>query len=72
VESLPPEAPIAILSPGEKRLVDVMVWWISSSKIWMKHGLHSFWWFLGRMMSARLAWQMAQSVGAILNITHVY
>ena len=65
VESLPPDAPIAIRSPGEKREVEVIVWWISASKTSMKHALQSFWWFFGRIIRAREALQMAQGTGAI-------
>jgi hypothetical protein len=65
VESFPPYAPIAIRSPGEKSLEEVIVWWISSSKMEMKQGLQSFWWFFGRIIKARASLQMAQGAGAI-------
>lgn len=66
VESFPPDAPIAIRSPGEKRDVVVMVWWISSSKMVIKQPLQSFWWFFGRIIKARAVLHMAQREGAIL------
>ena len=47
VESLPPEAPIATLSPGLKRLLEVMVWCTSDSRVWKKQALQRVWLFFG-------------------------
>ncbi len=68
MESLPPEAPIAICSPGKKIALVVMVLWISVSKRVMKQGLQSFWWFLGRIMRAREVEQRAQGVVGMVKV----
>lgn len=68
MESLPPEAPIAICSPGEKSALVVMVLWISVSKRVRKQDLQSFWWFLGRIMRAREEKQRAQGAGGMVNV----
>jgi len=66
VESLPPEAPMAIRSPGWKSEWLLMVLLISVSKRVRKQGLQSFWWFLGRIIRAREVWHRAQMVGGMV------
>ena len=63
--SLPPLAPMATRSPRKKREEEVMVSWTSVSNMVRKQVLHSFWRFLGRMMTALASWQLKQSVGGI-------
>ena len=58
---------MAIRSPGLKREFAVIVWWISVSKMVIKQLLQSFWWFLGRMITARSRWHQAHGVGGIIN-----
>lgn len=53
-------------SPGAKRACVVMVVWISVSKAWRKQARQSLWWFLGRRIRAREAWQDWQREGAMV------
>ena len=66
MESLPPEAPMAILSPRWKSALEVMVEWISASKAAKKHSLQTRWWVLGRRIRARVVWQRTQGEDGML------
>ena len=67
MESLPPEAPMAMRSPAWKSWLVNIVLWISVSKILVKQVLQSFWWFLGRIIRAREVLQRAQGeVGIVV------
>lgn len=59
---------MAMRSPRWNRLVERIVWWISVSKTWMKHGLQSFEWSFGRRISARFVLHTAQSEGGMLAV----
>ena len=61
--SLPPEAPIATLSPGWKRLADVMVSATSDSKREMKHWEQIRALFFGLRICAREVLQISQVDG---------
>lgn len=59
---------MAILSPRVKRLLEVIVWWISVSKMVMKQVLQSLEWSFGRRMRARFVWQISHIEGAMVGI----
>lgn len=61
MESFPPEAPIATREPRWKRVLVVMVAWISDSKTAVKQVLQRRSWVLGRRIWARAVLQCAQS-----------
>lgn len=61
MESFPPEAPIATREPRWKRVLVVMVAWISDSKTVVKQVLQRRSWVLGRRICARTVLQCAQS-----------
>lgn len=63
MESFPPEAPIAIVSPLSNRLLVQMVWWTSDSKALKKHSLQMAWPVLGRFKTAEFVEQVQHRIG---------